>query len=100
MNIKGYIEKVPGGMMVVPLLTAALINTFFPQALNIGGFTTALFKNGAMALIGLLLVCMGAGITFRAAPKVLIRGGVLLSSKSIVTVLIGFGVAKFSGTSG
>ena len=53
MNIKGSIEKVPGGMMVVPLITGALVNTFFPKALSIGGFTTALFKNGAMPLIAL-----------------------------------------------
>jgi 2-keto-3-deoxygluconate permease len=100
MNIKGKIEKIPGGMMVVPLLTAALINTLFPEVLNIGGFTTALFRNGAMALIGMFLVCMGAGISIKAAPKVLIRGGVLLSSKYIVSVIIGLCVAKFLGTSG
>jgi 2-keto-3-deoxygluconate permease len=100
MNIKRGIEKIPGGMMVVPLITAALINTFFPKVLDIGGFTTALFKNGAMALIGMFLVCMGAGINFKAAPKVLIRGGTLLTSKFIVSVIIGLSVAKLLGPSG
>jgi 2-keto-3-deoxygluconate permease len=100
MNIKSNIEKIPGGMMVVPLITAALINTFFPKALDIGGFTTALFKNGAMALIGMFLVCMGAGINFKAAPKVLIRGGTLLTSKYIISVIIGLCVAKLLGPTG
>jgi 2-keto-3-deoxygluconate permease len=86
--------------MVVPLITAAVINTFFPQALAIGGFTTALFKNGAMALIGMFLVCMGAGISFRAAPKALIKGVSLLLSKYLVAVLVGLSVAKFFGSFG
>ena len=97
MNIKGSIEKIPGGIMVVPLITGALINTFFPQALAIGGFTTALLKNGAMSLIGMFLVCMGAGISLRAAPKALIKGSALLLSKYLIAVIIGLSVAKFFG---
>lgn len=100
MNIKGNIEKIPGGLMVVPLIMAALINTFFPQALAIGGFTTALFKNGAMTLIGMFLVCMGAGISLKAAPKALIKGGALLSSKFLVAVIIGIIVSKVFGNAG
>ncbi len=100
MNIKANIEKVPGGMMVVPLITGAIINTFFPGLLAIGGFTTALFKNGALSLIGMFLVCMGAGITLKAAPKALLKGGVLLVSKFLVAVMFGVCVAYFFGPTG
>jgi hypothetical protein len=87
-------------MMVVPLIIAALINTFFPRALEIGGFTTALFKNGATALIGMFLVCMGSGISLKAAPKALMKGSALLISKYVIAVIIGLTVSKIFGHAG
>ena len=39
MRIYKTINKVPGGLMVVPLFIGMVINTFFPHLLKIGGFT-------------------------------------------------------------
>lgn len=100
MNLKQKIEKVPGGMMVIPLILGAFINTFFPQALGIGGFTTALFKSGAGPLIGMFLFCMGAGISFKAAPKAIKKGGAITISKFLVAVVLGLIVAKLFGEKG
>lgn len=100
MKIKGMIEKVPGGMMVIPLILGAVINSFFPGLLNIGGFTTALFKDGATALIGAFLFCMGAGIKLKAAPKVLKKGVSITLSKFIVAIGIGLAVESLFGENG
>lgn len=100
MNIKKSIEKIPGGMMVVPLVIGAGLNTFVPQALDVGGFTTALFKNGAPALIGAFLLCMGAGISFRAAPRALLQGGTITLTKLLVAVVLGLCIEYLFGSQG
>lgn len=39
MPIMRFINRVPGGLMVVPLFLGMLVNTFAPNLLKIGGFT-------------------------------------------------------------
>lgn len=98
MNILKQINRIPGGMMVIPLLLGAIINTFSPEILNIGGFTTELFKNGTGTLIGLFLFCTGAGISFKSAAKAIKRGVCVSLSKIIIGALVGILVMKyFSG---
>ncbi|AGB41135.1 2-keto-3-deoxygluconate permease [Halobacteroides halobius DSM 5150] len=99
MKIKQSIEKIPGGMMVVPLILGAFVNTFFPQVLEIGGFTTGMTKEGALPLIGAFLLCMGAGISFKAAPKAITKGTVITATKFLVGVALGLIVANFMGDS-
>ncbi len=65
MDILGKVNKVPGGIMVVPMIITALINTFIPAVLKIGGPTTAAFSGaGAMATIGILVstAIIGCGV--------------------------------------
>lgn len=99
MKIKASIERIPGGMMIVPLFIGVLLNTFFPGALKIGGLFTSL-ANGSGALIGAFLLCMGAGISFRSAPKAIKKGFAVTFSKFLIGALVGIVVAKFLGVNG
>ncbi|MBL3540263.1 2-keto-3-deoxygluconate permease [Aminivibrio sp.] len=91
------IQKVPGGLMVVFLLLGAIVNTFAPKSLMIGSFTTALFKQGALPLIAVLLFCSGAQITIKTAGVALWKGFVLNTVKILLGISIGLVVGKLMG---
>lgn len=92
MRIKQAVNRVPGGAMVVPLIIGAAFNTFFPELLDIGGFTTGLAR-GSSALLGAFLVCMGAGLDIKGASKAVKIGGVVTLTKFIIGVSFGLIVA-------
>ena len=87
--IKKSIDRLPGGMMVVPLLAGSLIATFFPGTPKFfGSFTAALFS-GALTILAVFYVCMGASIEFRATPYILKKGGTLFAAKIAVAIVCG-----------
>lgn len=88
-SIKKTIERVPGGMMVVPLLIGALFATFAPGTPKFfGSFTGALFS-GALTILAVFYVCMGASIDFKATPYIVKKGGTLLIVKVGMAVILG-----------
>lgn len=91
------INKFPGGLMVIPLLLGTCFNTFAPQALNIGGFTTALFKTGTLTLLSLFCLCNGAQISVKQAGIPLIKGGILTLMRLVLGILFGFLAGAFFG---
>lgn len=98
MRIYQAINKVPGGLMVVPLFIGMLLNTFAPNALKIGGFTQALTNVGYPTILAMYLFTAGTKMTLRAAPAMLKRGFGILFAKVSVAVLLALGVAHlFNG---
>lgn len=100
MKILKTVEKVPGGLMVIPLLIGATVNTLAPNLLEIGGFTTALFKESATALIALFVLCNAAQIDFRQAGKPLYQGLVYILVKFLIGASVGWIVGKTYGNLG
>jgi 2-keto-3-deoxygluconate permease len=95
--IKRAVERVPGGMMVVPLLLGALIATFFPGTPKFfGSFTGALFS-GALTILAVFYVCMGASIDFRATPYILKKGGTLFAVKVGMAIVLGLVFGRLLG---
>jgi 2-keto-3-deoxygluconate permease len=96
--IKRAIERIPGGMVIVPLMAGALIATFAPGTAGFfGSFTGALFT-GALPILAVFYVCMGATIPFETLPQVAGKGGVLLAAKVGLGVIAALVVGHFLGT--
>lgn len=90
------IGLIPGSLMIVPLFMGAILNTLAPQALGIGSFTTALFRDGVAVLIGLFFFAVGAQMNMRAALPAVEKGVVLLLAKYGAAVAVGLSVAHFA----
>jgi len=100
MNILKTVKKVPGGLMIIPLLLGVLTNTFFPQFLEIGSFSTHLWKSGAMPILAVFLFCNGAQINVKQAGQPLLKGVVLTAVKFIIGAAIGIIVNNVVGPQG
>lgn len=95
-----WLNKIPGGTMLVPLVLGSILGTFAPGALDIGSFTTALFKDSAMPLIALLIFATGTQVTLRTSGPVLATTGVVLLGKSLVPGLLIIALAMVTGPEG
>lgn len=100
MSIVKFMNKIPGGVMVIPLLAGALLNTFVPGFLTIGGFTTGLLKDGTNCLMGLFLICCGASISFHELGVPLYKGALLTIIKFLVGLALGWAAFYAFGPEG
>lgn len=86
--IMATLQRIPGGIMLVPLIIGSIIKTFFPGFLDLGGFTTGLFKTGATPLIALLILATGAQITLKQSSQVLVKSSLVLITKTVLPGLL------------
>jgi len=94
-RIKAGMEKVPGGMMLVPLLIGAVIHTLAPDAgLFFGSFTGAMFI-GLAPILGVFYVCLGATLDVKSTAYIAKKGGTLLGSKILFAAIVGVVLGRF-----
>jgi 2-keto-3-deoxygluconate permease len=84
MKIKQTIERVPGGMMLIPLVLGSLVHTFAPGAgTYLGSFSNGLIV-GTVPILAVWFFCMGATIDLRATGTVLRKSGTIVVTKFLV----------------
>ncbi|MDR6381064.1 2-keto-3-deoxygluconate transporter [Paraburkholderia caribensis] len=87
MKLKKVIDRVPGGLMLIPLLLGACVHSFAPGAGKyFGSFTNGLIT-GTVPILAVWFFCMGATIDLRATGTVLRKSGTLLVTKMLVAWL-------------
>lgn len=92
-----HIPRIPGDIMIYPMVIGLLLNTFCPDVLNMGGFFTAVSHGGANAIVGCILLFIGAGIDFRSTPKAIRTGLVIVVPKLVLAIAAGLAVAFLFG---
>lgn len=89
-------KRFPGDTIVVPMLIGVILNSFVPQALQIGGFFTGMV-NGTSALVGVFLLFLGATIDVKSTPRAIKIGAVIIVTKVALSVILGLAVAFLFG---
>ena len=85
--------------MIVPLFAGALVATAWPGAgVYFGSFTGALFS-GALPILAVFYVCLGATIDLRATPYIVRKGGALFAAKILCGLLLGSIAGHYLGES-
>ena len=88
MNIKKNIEKIPGGMMLVPLFLGAALHTFAPGAPKYFGSFTDGIMTGVVPILAVWFFCIGASITFNSTGTVLKKSGILVVVKLLTAWVV------------
>jgi 2-keto-3-deoxygluconate permease len=95
MKIMKTIEKIPGGLMLVPLFLGAIIHTLAPKSGEyFGSFTNGLMT-GTVPILAVWFFCMGAGINIKATGTVLRKSGTLVLTKIAVAWVVAIIASMF-----
>ena len=88
MKIKATIDRIPGGLMLVPLLLGAILHTAAPGTAEYFGSFTKGIITGTLPILSVWFFCIGASIDLRATGTVLRKSGTLVLTKIAVAWVV------------
>ena len=100
LDLLNKMKNLPGGLVIIPLVIAVLIATFFPQAFQIGGYVTSLFYEGNSCMMGFFLIVCGSMIDIKQVGMPLYKGVILTGTKFALGVAVGLLVGAICGPAG
>lgn len=89
MKIKQNVEKIPGGMMIVPLFIGALIKTLAPNINTFFGGFTGNFLTGTSVILFVFFFSVGTTIDLRTSGYIAKKGLSLLIVKVLLAAILG-----------
>lgn len=100
LDLLNKMKKMPGGLVLIPLIIAVVIATVCPGVLQIGGYVTALFYDGNACMMGFFLIVCGSSINVRQVGLPLYKGVVMTATKFVLGVVLGLIVGNICGPDG
>ncbi|PRX31728.1 2-keto-3-deoxygluconate permease [Orenia metallireducens] len=101
MNILSNVKKLPGGLMLVPMVIGAVIHTFIPDIVEIGNPMTAIFsKQGTMTVVGIILIFAGIDTNFKSIRKCVKKSGFLIVLKLVLNIVCSLFIIRVLGEGG
>ena len=100
LDLLNKMKKLPGGLVIIPLVIAVLLATFCPQVYQVGGYVTALFYDGNSCMMGFFLIVCGSAINIKQVGMPLYKGVTLTATKFLLGVIIGMLVSAICGPEG
>lgn len=96
-----FMKKIPGGLLLIPMLISAIFYTFAPNFFDIGPVSGAFFKKkGINYMLGLICFLSATSLDLRCFKKILRKQGSILLIKFILSLILGILFVKFFGLDG
>lgn len=101
MKVLKSVQRVPGGLMLIPMILAMFVNSFFPGVAQIGNPAQAIFSsNGTMTIVGIMLLFAGIHTDPHSLVLCFKKSGLLILLKLIISIVFGLTVMHFCGLDG